>query len=427
MRFHVSMISAALLASLLLCQSAFAGPDDREVQKTKQKLEKLLRHADELMRRGSLEDARAVLAEAGKLKKKLEHMLESRKKERPKAQKKKSKADMEKVLRGLRQGIEALKAIGQKEEAKRLERIAAAVKRRMQGSDREKGRSKEREKGLSKERQAVRRHLETLRLAKGALREEDRHDAVEIVERAMHALELVLEGRRDAEAARILRNFPSKAHLAEVLHQASRIWRKFGNADKAEACADLGAFYAGHGKKEKAHRDRERGKKRSEHHDRELGMLKKQLPVLRHAMKALLEEERKDAAHRVEQKIHAIELALKGRRDAEARKIQKGAPNAGQMAELLLYAAEIWKKFKHADKAEACRELGKHYLSLYRKSAQKKKPRQKETVRREKAQKERRSDWEAQAVKKLQTEISELRRMILLLKKQVEKIQKERR
>ncbi len=81
--------------------------------------------------------------------------------------------------------------------------------------------------------------LEILRMAMPALREGERTDAAELLEHAIHARELGLEGRRDDEAQRIRETAPNRGQLAEILGLASRLWREFGHEEQAQAVGEL--------------------------------------------------------------------------------------------------------------------------------------------------------------------------------------------
>ncbi|MHC5012323.1 MAG: hypothetical protein ACYTG6_15490, partial [Planctomycetota bacterium] len=66
--------------------------------------------------------------------------------------------------------------------------------------------------------------------------------------------------------------------------------------------------------------ERELAQERSrEGADAEVEAAKRQVEVMRRALAGLLEGEKRDAAHRLEQAIHALELAIEGRGDAARR------------------------------------------------------------------------------------------------------------
>jgi hypothetical protein len=93
--------------------------------------------------------------------------------------------------------------------------------------------------------------MEIMRLAMPALREAERRDAVEMLERAIHARELMLAGRDDDEAHQIRERAPSRGQLAEILRMASGLWKEFDNEDKSEIVGRLAAEFAGRGARER--------------------------------------------------------------------------------------------------------------------------------------------------------------------------------
>ena len=78
-----------------------------------------------------------------------------------------------------------------------------------------------------------------MRMALQALREAERGDAVELLTLAIRAREMMVEGRRDEEAQRVLERAPNRGQLAEILSMASKLWRESDNADKSVAVGQL--------------------------------------------------------------------------------------------------------------------------------------------------------------------------------------------
>jgi hypothetical protein len=107
----------------------------------------------------------------------------------------------------------------------------------------------------------MKKHLEILRLAHHGLREGERHEAVERVGRAIRALEVTLEGRRDREAEKIRERSPGHAELADCLLLAAELWHHFGQPDKGRPCAELGR----HLQKTARERDRDRPREDADH------------------------------------------------------------------------------------------------------------------------------------------------------------------
>ena len=102
----------------------------------------------------------------------------------------------------------------------------------------------------------------------------------------------------------------------------------------------------------------------------EVAAARRELEILRLAMKAFLEEEKADAADRIEHAIHARELRLEGKRGEEAQKVFRTEPKRADLGELLLHASKIWAEFGHEQKAALTKELGKRYLAHAQRGAQ---------------------------------------------------------
>jgi len=135
-------------------------------------------------------------------------------------------------------------------------------------------------------------------------------------------------------------------NAVEHLQAAEKFLRQAGRKDAAGAVERLAAELRG------SLEPRERG-------DREADMVRHHLEILRIAMHGLLEAEKRDAADRVEHAIHARELSLQGRRDEEANHIRESAPPPGELAELLLVSAALWREFGQPGKAEQVEELAR--------------------------------------------------------------------
>jgi len=119
------------------------------------------------------------------------------------------------------------------------------------------------------------------------------------------------------------------------------------------------------------------------------------IEVMRLARKALAELGNKRGTQALERRVQAIEMALAGRRDAEAQEIMRAAPGDGDVAELLMQAAEFYRSHDAPDRADICARMGAEF---------------RERARREPS--ERRSDRaepERQDVERLRREIQELR------------------
>lgn len=102
-----------------------------------------------------------------------------------------------------------------------------------------------REERPKSEREVAVHQLEVMRMALPALREANRADAAELLTLAIRSREVMLEGRRDAEARRIRGRAPKREQLAEILSMAARLWREFGKEEKGAVAGQLAEQLAG--------------------------------------------------------------------------------------------------------------------------------------------------------------------------------------
>jgi len=172
------------------------------------------------------------------------------------------------------------------------------------------------------EREMARRQLEVMRVALPALREANRADAVELLERAIRAYEVMLEGRRDAEAHQIRERMPNRGQMAEILTTASNLWREFNNHDKAEVVGRLAREFGGGGERERE-RERpvgerreaeERERPRTEGHPSELT---RRIHEMEQAFVRAREAGKEDEAARIARQMR--ELAQQAERRPERR------------------------------------------------------------------------------------------------------------
>jgi hypothetical protein len=308
--------------------------------------------------------------------------------------------DVKEVIHGLKMGIAALKAIDKHEEAGRLERILVAWLETRKAKQK-------RNAGHDREIEIVKGRIRTLRFAMKALLEIDALDAAERMEHKIHSYELAIEGRRDEEAMRIRTSAPKSEAMVEPLRRAGRVWAELGDEKKAKMCLVLAQQYQdGASRKKPAAKEGEQ---------REREMAKRHMEILRVAMHGFREAEKKDAAHRIEQVLHVYELAMAGKQD-EARKAREKAPNAGQLAELLIHAGKIWDEFGHETKARPCFELGRFYQQRWHDQQAREKAARAKKVPRRTERDERLAKMEAQierlnhAIRELTNEIERMRR-----------------
>ena len=211
------------------------------------------------------------------------------------------------------------------------------------------------------EREIAERQIEALRLAVPALREGERRDAAELVELAIHARELALEGRRDREARAISERGPDREQIIELLVLAEDLYREFGMKERAATVSSMTEELWP--KRRRARHSRERGERRRGH-EREQAI--HDLEVMRIARHALLEADRHDAADLLQRAIRAREVTLEGREDREAATIRDRGPRLGQQVEILQMAAGIWRELDRPGQAEAVAGLAERMWSRHR-------------------------------------------------------------
>ncbi|MHC4446754.1 MAG: hypothetical protein ACYSXF_02970 [Planctomycetota bacterium] len=240
------------------------------------------------------------------------------------------------ILEGLEHGLVALERLGRHEEHRMLERIADDVRRALH------------EQGARHRdvltREVAARQIEVLRMALPALREAQREEAVELVERAIRAREVALEGRRDEEARRIRDRAPNRERTVELLVLAEQIYQEYGNRERAHALSRM---------TEELWRPRRERRSRETERERAIH----EMEVMRLALPALREGGRRDAAD-------LLERAIQGR---EAGVVRGGpGPGPGDLAEILHLAADLWREFGHPDRAEVVAELAEQMRARWR-------------------------------------------------------------
>ena len=198
-----------------------------------------------------------------------------------------------------------------------------------------------REEQPKSEREVAIHQLEVMRMALHALKEANRGDAAELLTLAIRAREMMLEGRRDDEAHAVREKAPNREQLAEILSMAARLWREFDRAEKSAVVGQLAEQIAAVRRPRASERD----------------VVLRQIKIMRYALHALAEAEKKDAADLLERAIHSRELALEGRRDEEAMRIRQGAPSRGAQIEILMFAEKILKELGQTERAVAVGRL----------------------------------------------------------------------
>ena len=343
-----------LLIPLLVVAAlpAHAGEDHDEAAGVRIHIAALLHEAKALKAEGRPDAAEVLWKRAHELKERLEAKGQRRVPL--------TMEQAEKVLHGLEMGMEALEVLKREKEWKALERVADEIRERMQKA--------RRARAEHPEIREARRQLGILRIAFHGLREAEKREAMERMEHAIHVMELNIEGRRDEEAQDIRRRGPGREERVKLLLLAAKAWDGFGHEGKAKTIRELAEKMAAPMRRRGAAKAATGGAVT----DLTEKVLRRRLEVLRLAMKAMREAEKERLVAQVEQAIHAHELMLVGRKDDEARRIWKKAPQGEHLAELLGYAAHLYAQWGHEDRAHACKQLS---LELLGKGEQEKKAR----------------------------------------------------
>ncbi|MCH7870120.1 MAG: hypothetical protein IID33_00305 [Planctomycetes bacterium] len=197
----------------------------RDIEAAKERIHRLQREAEELQEAGRHDKADALRHEARQLEERLDRRLERREQEE-------RGGEASRILERLEMGMAALRELGRHEELERLEHIAAGLRERLRHQARQRRRGDD-------ERDAALRNLKIMRYAVEALAESQHPDAADLVERALRAREMALEGRRDEEARRMRASGPDRAQLVELLAMAGEILQDRGRSERAAAVGQL--------------------------------------------------------------------------------------------------------------------------------------------------------------------------------------------
>ncbi len=232
----------------------------RELEAAKQRIDAMMREAEELQEAGRLDAAEKVRQSAHQMATRIEEHLNRRR--RGQAE---EAEHLHNVLEGLEHGMGALRELGRHEELEALKRIAHEVRQELEGRRDRPQRERQRAHRGENEREVAMHQLEILRMAMPALREGERRDAADLLEHAIHARELGLEGRRDDEAQHIRETAPNRGQLSEILGLASRLWAEFGHEERAQREQDRPRREA---RERRDERDRPAARERREQPDR---------------------------------------------------------------------------------------------------------------------------------------------------------------
>jgi hypothetical protein len=136
-----------------------------------------------------------------------------------------------------------LREAGKKEEAQAVAKLGEQMLKRLRaqqkrdGSEPKRG-GDERKRG-DEERKAAGQQIELMTIAVKALHEGERDELAEQLKRAVQARLVRLKGLKGKEAELVLKREPKLGQTVELLNAASRLWREFGDEEKAEAIGQL--------------------------------------------------------------------------------------------------------------------------------------------------------------------------------------------
>lgn len=330
------------------------------------------------------------------------------------------------ILRGLAGGMEALKALGRKEEAAHLREIYESVKR----GGHAKGKKKAKKHDGRSEREVAEGYVELMGLAVRTLVKAGKHDRAEVVEHGKHALELRLKGRRDDKAMKVYKTAPPREAQAKCMLVAAELLADHGDKKHAKLIAGVAHSWL---KKSKANEKREHGSK--EHADMERPSwqgegeeaLAQRIRILKMALPALDEGEREKAAAILQRGIAAGRVMLGKREDDEAREIMERTPSLGELAEVLHLASDLWMKFKNKEKAMKVAALAKFYAKRWKAGRAEREAHEheeREAHEREGHERERHADERAQAMRELHEQMRELREMLQDMQRRLKELGK---
>ena len=260
------------------------------------------------------------------------------------------------LIERLEVGMSALEELERRDALEVVRRIASELRAERSRTRRESSREE------SDEIQTVRRRLRVMRTAVDAFREAGRRDAAGRVEHAMHARELSIEGRRDAEANHTRETAPDRAQLAELLGAAAGFYEGWGMPDQAQALGQLAETYAKQWQRQqdatRAGQSAERKPERPPTGDIE--DLNHRIEIIRFAREAMERAGREDAAHTMERFLHVAELQ---REDAGGTAIGQAFEGLtfDTIIELLQRASRLYWEWGWEGRSALCLRLAEYY------------------------------------------------------------------
>ena len=191
-----------------------------------------------------------------------------------------------------------------------------------------------------------------------------------------------------AQERRSERDLKSIAHGLEIGIDALR---KLGRKEEAAHLVKIfREVIAAQERRQSGRRERRDAERRHRESD-ERAAGRRQLRTLRFAKEAFAEADREEALELTERWMHALEFAIEGRRDREARRAMERQPNLGNKVELLVVANKLLREFKAKEKAQAVGQFAEQLAGKLRRNRERESHRNNERLRerRERGERER--------------------------------------
>ena len=390
--FVAVTIPLVVMAVVLVASPASVKGQKSEIEAVRKKIEVLLKEAERLRDKGAADKAERLVKQAQELKARLAKANEDR-------PRKNSGGELGEILQGLKAGAASLRALGRGEEAEKLERLAAELqKKAVAGGKRHRGQS---------EREVALRQIKIMRTALQGLLDAGREDSAELMEHAIHAQELALEGNRNKKAIAVRESAPNLGQRIELLMFAARKLRDAGKKEQASAVANLGEQLL---ERFRAEQKQGREGEQREGGDKERDVAAAQIEVMRTALVALREGERKESADLLKRAIQARMVRLKQLKGPQAKSVLEREPKLDQTVEALGSAAKLWREFRNQKNAGAVGQLAKKF-GAFHEGAKKERPKNGEGLQRLKQLKEEVAKLKAALDKRL-GELKELERKL---------------
>jgi len=209
----------------------------------------------------------------------------------------------------------------------------------------------------NREIEAARRQVAELMEQGRRLEEQGRRDqARELFERADAIRARIRASERRQDAERGDRPDEEAERILHGLELGMDSLRKLRKMDALDILERITADY----RRELAERRERRGE-----HERparsEADQARHEIEVLQIAKATAAEARDEPASEMLDHAIAARKSALEGRRDADARRLRRTAPNAGALSEILMHCARLCRERGQSDRARVLGELGERY------------------------------------------------------------------